>query len=58
MKDDGNKNDGNSQAESEKHEESDSPMTGVEVPYSLYLLLSVCSGCGLLAWWKLKREKA
>ncbi len=58
LKDDGNKNDGNSQAESEKHEESDSPMTGVEVPYSLYLLLSVCSGCGLLAWWKLKREKA
>ena len=58
LKDDSNKNDGNTLAETEKNEESDTPNTGVAVPYSLYLLLSICSGCGLLAWRKLMREKA
>lgn len=58
LKNDGDKNNGNTQAETNQGENNNSPMTGVNVPYTLYLLISVCSSFCLLAWWKLKREKA
>ena len=57
MKNDADKNNDNTPIETDQHEENNSVMTGVEEPYTLYLLISVCSGFGLLAWWRMKREK-